>query len=132
MTRLVALLLTTALLLPVAPVHAQGATQSSPIDTPPAQLKPGATAALADVVTRIKATQDPVVLTVGHTDSVGSDAYNQKLSAQRAQAVRAYLIAQGVEASRITAEGRGESQPVAPNDTPANKALNRRVEFIKL
>jgi len=66
----------------------------------------------------------------GHTDSRGSDVYNQKLSQQRAEAVRLYLIQNhSVEPNRLLAKGYGESQPVAPNDTEENMAQNRRVEF---
>jgi outer membrane protein OmpA-like peptidoglycan-associated protein len=64
----------------------------------------------------------------GHTDSIGSDEYNQDLSDRRARTVRDYLISRGVDARRISAVGFGESKPVAPNDTPENRALNRRVE----
>ena len=70
-----------------------------------------------------------VIITIGHTDSVGSDSYNQKLSAQRAAAVRSYLVGQGVDAARITSEGRGKSQPVASNATAQGRAQNRRVEI---
>ncbi len=65
----------------------------------------------------------------GHTDYVGSDAYNLGLSQRRAGSVRSYLIGQGVEENRMTAVGYGESQPVADNDTAAGRAQNRRVEL---
>lgn len=66
----------------------------------------------------------------GHTDSVGSDAYNQKLSERRANAVMKYLVNEvGISADRLTAVGHGESKPAYPNDTPENRAHNRRVEF---
>jgi outer membrane protein OmpA-like peptidoglycan-associated protein len=67
----------------------------------------------------------------GHTDNVGQVAYNQKLSQSRADAVRAYLVAHGVEASRLVSKGYGMSQPLLPNTTEANRALNRRVQFIR-
>ena len=63
----------------------------------------------------------------GHTDSVGSDSYNQDLSERRALSVRDYLAAGGFPRSQMTAVGFGESQPIAPNDTPAGRAANRRV-----
>ncbi|MEO0068272.1 MAG: carboxypeptidase regulatory-like domain-containing protein [candidate division WOR-3 bacterium] len=67
----------------------------------------------------------------GHTDNVGSDEFNQKLSEQRAWAVVNYLVQQmGVESSRLIAKGYGETQPKASNDTPEGRALNRRVEFV--
>lgn len=65
----------------------------------------------------------------GHTDSVGSEAYNQKLSEKRAESVKSYLEGQGVESSRISASGKGESDPVATNDTAEGRAANRRVEI---
>src|ERR1700741_800198 len=68
------------------------------------------------------------VLIVGHTDSVGTDAYNLDLSQRRAQAASAYLQSLGVPASRLHAVGKGESEPIQPNDTDAGRAQNRRVE----
>ena len=66
----------------------------------------------------------------GHTDSIGSDAYNQKLSERRAQAVRDYLVSQGIDAARISVKGWGKAKPVASNKTEAGRAENRRVEII--
>lgn len=66
----------------------------------------------------------------GHTDDVGNDAYNLTLSGNRAKSVSAYLISCGIAAERIMSTGKGENNPVAPNDTDENKQLNRRVEFI--
>jgi len=65
----------------------------------------------------------------GHTDSTGADDYNLRLSQQRAESVREFLISEGVEASRLVARGYGETQPVADNSTATGRALNRRVEF---
>ncbi|MNJ02860.1 Outer membrane porin F precursor [compost metagenome] len=64
----------------------------------------------------------------GHTDSVGPDAYNQKLSQRRADAVKQVLVQDGVEASRVSSVGYGESRPVADNSTAEGRAVNRRVE----
>ena len=69
------------------------------------------------------------VRVVGHTDSVGSDAYNQKLSERRANSVRDYLISLGISGSRLTTDGKGESQPVDTNNTDEGRYQNRRVEF---
>ena len=66
----------------------------------------------------------------GHTDSVGSDEYNQQLSERRADAVRNYLIEQGIPESSIVARGLGKSNPVATNDTPEGRQQNRRVEMV--
>jgi OmpA-OmpF porin, OOP family len=68
---------------------------------------------------------------VGHTDSVGSNAANEKLSAQRASAVMAYLSAYGVDASRLSVTGKGDSQPVSSNGSDSGRAENRRVELSK-
>ena len=65
----------------------------------------------------------------GNTDSIGTEAYNQGLSERRAESVRSHLIGRGVPASRLTAVGFGESQPIASNDTAEGRALNRRVEL---
>jgi outer membrane protein OmpA-like peptidoglycan-associated protein len=67
---------------------------------------------------------------IGHTDSDGADTYNQQLSDKRAKAVLAYFTSHGVEAGRLTAIGKGESAPVASNDTAAGREQNRRVEFL--
>ena len=69
---------------------------------------------------------------VGHTDSTGDAAYNQRLSLERANAVKSALVDRGIQASRLETEGAGQSQPVASNDTPEGRALNRRVALIRL
>ena len=70
-----------------------------------------------------------MIIAVGHTDSVGNDAYNQKLSVRRAESVKAYLVTKGIEKNRIYTEGKGEKQPVADNKTKEGRAKNRRVEI---
>ena len=69
---------------------------------------------------------------IGHTDSTGPEAYNQKLSERRAMAVQEYLVEKGVRASRLSAKGYGEAMPVASNDSKEGRAENRRVELIVL
>jgi outer membrane protein OmpA-like peptidoglycan-associated protein len=81
---------------------------------------------VADVMRRYDQT---VVHAVGHTDSTGSDAYNQNLSERRADAVASYLRSQGVAGNRLYATGRGESEPRASNSTEEGRKLNRRVEL---
>ena len=92
-------------------------------------IKPEAKAKLDDLVDKIKAVNLEVIIAVGHTDAVGSDAYNQKLSMRRSNAVKAYLINKGVDKTRIYTEGKGEKQPVADNGTKEGRSKNRRVEI---
>ena len=99
-----------------------------------ATLKPEGKAKLDDLVSKLGAINLEVIIAVGHTDSIGSVPYNQKLSVRRAESVKAYLVSKGIEANRIYTEGKGKSQPVAPNtingkDNPAGRAKNRRVEI---
>jgi OOP family OmpA-OmpF porin len=94
-----------------------------------AVLKPAGKSALDDLTSKLGNINLEVIIAVGHTDSVGTDAYNQKLSVRRAEAVKAYLQGKGVESSRIYTEGKGEKQPVADNKTDAGRAKNRRVEI---
>ena len=92
-------------------------------------LKPAGKAKLDDLVGKVKGINLEVIIAVGHTDSVGSDAYNQKLSVRRAESVKAYLVSKGIEKNRIYTEGKGEKQPVADNKTKEGREKNRRVEI---
>jgi len=92
-------------------------------------LKPEGKAKLDDLAGKVKGINLEVIIAVGHTDSVGSDAYNQKLSVKRAEAVKAYLVSKGIEKNRVYTEGKGEKQPVADNKTKEGQAKNRRVEI---
>ena len=94
-----------------------------------AVLKPEGKAKLDDLASKVKAINLEVIIAVGHTDSVGADAYNQKLSVRRAEAVKAYLVSKGIEKNRVYTEGKGEKQPVADNKTAEGRAKNRRVEI---
>jgi OOP family OmpA-OmpF porin len=95
-------------------------------------VKPEGRRALDDLVASLGPVNLEVIIAIGHTDSIGSDAYNQALSIRRVEAVKAYLVSKGIPAGRIQAEGRGEREPVAPNtiggkDNPEGRAKNRRV-----
>ena len=94
-----------------------------------AVLKPEGKAKLDDLVSKMSGINLEVIIAVGHTDSVGGDAYNQKLSVKRADAVKNYLTTKGVEKNRVYTEGKGEKQPVADNKTTEGRAKNRRVEI---
>ena len=99
-------------------------------DTGKSTLKPGAREKLARVSGILVTHPDLKLEIEGHTDSVGSDSYNQSLSERRAESVRAYLVSQNIAAQTITTAGFGESRPVATNDTAAGRQRNRRVELV--
>ena len=94
-----------------------------------AVLKPEAKAKLDDLVGKLKPINLEVIIAVGHTDGIGSDAYNNKLSVRRAESVKAYLVSKGIEPNRVYTEGKGKKQPVADNKTAEGRAKNRRVEI---
>ena len=94
-----------------------------------AVLKPEAKAKLDDLTGKLKGITLEVIIAVGHTDAVGGDPYNQKLSVKRAESVKAYLVTKGIEPNRIYTEGKGKKQPVADNKTAEGRAKNRRVEI---
>jgi OOP family OmpA-OmpF porin len=97
-----------------------------------ATIKPEGKAVLDEAAALLKKHERVIVEVAGHTDSVGSEAYNQGLSERRANSVKQYLTEQGVTATRLSARGYGEAQPVASNDTKEGRAENRRVELIVL
>ena len=92
-------------------------------------LKPEGKAKLDDLVGKVKGINLEVIIAVGHTDATGADAYNQKLSVRRSEAVKAYLVSKGIEKNRVYTEGKGEAQPVADNKTREGRSKNRRVEI---
>ena len=94
-----------------------------------AVIKPEGKSKLDDISNKAKGANLEVVIAIGHADSVGSDAYNQRLSVRRAESVKAYLVSKGIEANRVYTEGKGEKQPVADNKTADGRAKNRRVEI---
>lgn len=121
----------------VAPATLKVTLQSDALfDFDKAVIRPDARTKLDDLVGKIKGVSVEVIIVVGHTDRIGSDAYNMKLSVRRAEAVKAYLASKGIPANRIRAEGKGERQPVKQcKNTGGSKQLiaclepNRRVEI---
>lgn len=116
---------------PVAPPAATKVTYAADafFDFDKSVIKPEGKAKLDDLIGKIKDINLEVIIAVGHTDSVGSDSYNQKLSVRRSEAVKAYLVSKGIEKNRVYTEGKGEKQPVADNKTAEGRAKNRRVEI---
>ncbi|NML46565.1 OmpA family protein [Ramlibacter sp. G-1-2-2] len=129
-----------------APAPAPAARPPAPAPQPPAAtkvtyaadaffdfdkavLKPEGKAKLDDLVGKIQGINLEVIIAVGHTDSIGTKEYNQKLSVRRAEAVKAYLVSKGIEKNRVYTEGKGLTQPVADNRTAEGRAKNRRVEI---
>ncbi len=94
-----------------------------------AVLKAAGKAKLDDLVSKVQGINLEVIVAVGHTDSKGTDASNQKLSVRRAEAVKAYLVSKGIEKNRVYTEGKGSKQPVADNKTAEGRAKNNRVEI---
>jgi len=94
-----------------------------------ADLKPAARDKLDALMGKLQNADVVSIKVIGHTDSKGSDAYNQALSERRASSVAAYLLQKGLAPNKLTSEGRGESQPLADNDTEEGRAENRRVEL---
>lgn len=94
------------------------------------ELLPGARERLAKVSGIVLAYQGLHLAVEGHTDSIGTDEYNRRLSEQRAEAVRDYLVQQGIKSDAITSSGFGKTEPVATNDTPEGRQQNRRVELV--
>lgn len=99
-------------------------------DTGKATLKTGAYATIDRLANALKEDSARKVLIEGHTDSVGSDEFNQELSRNRAQSVQAALMERGVSGSQISSVGKGEGYPVASNDNAAGRQQNRRVELV--
>jgi OOP family OmpA-OmpF porin len=94
-----------------------------------AVIKPEGKSKLDDLANKVRGVNLEVVIAIGHADSIGAEAYNQKLSVRRAESVKAYLVSKGIEANRIYTEGKGEKQPVASNKTKDGRAKNRRTEI---
>ncbi|MEM5401236.1 MULTISPECIES: OmpA family protein [Paraburkholderia] len=98
-------------------------------DTSSYAIKPSFAPVLDQVAQTLQQNPEVVAQVVGHTDNTGSPAYNQTLSVNRAQSVVNYLASRGIQMQRMSAEGRGDTQPIADNNTEAGRAANRRVEM---
>jgi len=94
-----------------------------------AVLKPEGRSKLDDLASKVGGVNLEVVIAIGHTDSIGNDVYNQRLSVRRAESVKAYLVSKGIEPNRVYTEGKGEKQPIASNKTKDGRQKNRRVEI---
>jgi OOP family OmpA-OmpF porin len=92
-------------------------------------IKPEAAGILDRLVAFMNENKDKRVALSGHTDSIGTEKYNQGLSERRAASVKSYLMKKGVDSSRVTSQGFGESKPIADNKTKEGRAKNRRVEI---
>jgi outer membrane protein OmpA-like peptidoglycan-associated protein len=92
-------------------------------------IKPEAAQILDRLVAFMNENKDKKAFLAGHTDSIGTEAYNLKLSERRVNSVRDYVVKKGVEGGRISGQGFGESKPIADNKTAAGRAKNRRVEI---
>src|SRR4051812_8442014 len=99
-------------------------------DSGKSSLRSGAREKLAKVAGIVSGHPGLKLDVEGHTDSVGSDAFNQRLSEDRGTAVRDYLTREGMSAASVTSKGLGKTQPVATNDTPSGRQQNRRVELV--
>jgi OmpA-OmpF porin, OOP family len=107
-------------------------TQQIQFEFNKAVIRPGISYKILDEVVGVLNDNPKISLEVqGHTDNVGSDAYNLKLSQARADAVRSYLVSKAIASSRLVSKGYGFHQPLVPNTTAANRELNRRVQFIR-
>ena len=96
-----------------------------------AVLRPAGKAKLDELVSKAKAIKLEVILAVGHTDRIGGDAYNQKLSEKRAAAVKEYLVSKGIEANRVYTEGKGEKQPVTGDKCKGNAKTKALIDCLQ-
>ena len=92
-------------------------------------VRPDGKRAIDEALSKMQGTDIEMVIATGHTDSIGTAKYNQRLSERRANAIKEYLVSKGIPASKITTIGKGESQPVATNKTAEGRQKNRRVDI---
>jgi OOP family OmpA-OmpF porin len=113
---------------PPAPKHMELSADTY-FDFDKATLKPEGERKVEEIVRALKDNPKQRVVIEGHTDSIGSDAYNQRLSERRADSVGRYMVSRGIDPQRITTRGHGESKPIASNKTAEGRAQNRRVDI---
>ena len=94
-----------------------------------ATLKPEGKTKMDELASKVRDMNLEVVIAIGHTDSIGADEYNQRLSVRRAESVKSYMVSKGIEPNRVYTEGKGEKQPVATNATKDGRQKNRRVDI---
>jgi len=92
-------------------------------------VRPDGKKSIDEALAKIRGVDLEMVIATGHTDSIGTERYNQRLSERRAAAVKEYLVSKGIPASKVTTIGKGESQPVATNKTAEGRQKNRRVDI---
>ena len=120
---------------PAAPAAPSSVKQSITIqaealfDFDKSVLKPAGKKSIDDAVAKMQRVDVEMVIATGHTDSIGTDAYNQRLSERRATSVKEYMVSKGIPSAKITTLGKGETQPVATNKTKEGRAKNRRVDI---
>ena len=113
-----------------APVRQTAVIQADALfDFDKSVLRPDGKKNIDDALAKLRGVDLEMVIATGHTDAIGSDAYNQRLSERRAAAVKDYLVSKGIPASKITTIGKGKSQPVATNKTAEGRQKNRRVDI---
>jgi len=113
----------------VAPLGCGAIIHGINFDFDSADIRPESDELLAGLSEGLKASSAAAITVIGHTSSEGAEAYNEALSQRRAEAVAAAIVERGIDAVRVSAQGRGEQQPIADNDTEAGRSLNRRVEI---
>jgi len=114
---------------PAPPVEEKIVLNGIRFDFDKAVIKPEFVPVLDEAVAALQKHPGKKVTIEGHTDAIGSDAYNEKLGMRRSDAVKSYLVEKGIAADTLTTESFGETQPVADNKTKEGRAMNRRVEF---
>ena len=112
-----------------APVEKTIVTAETLFDTDRAEIKPSGKATLDELIARLRGDNSIIIPIVGYASSTGTEEHNLQLSERRAEAVKNYLVSQGIDSDRIQVASKGEQDPIADNSTPQGRALNQRVEI---